>query len=351
MPQPEIPIVALPVWKRLVAAFHGFERLDPWDILDDEGLFGVENPLTRQMGYGCVMGALGQVRGLCLYRSEKSLEIYLKLMSDEIDPESDKVLGAQDALTAEWSEKKFLEAPDIALLKPLGVYDDALPIWPRFRSHVPRHRPWFLNEAETEFLTCGLRCAEDLVQRVDDSRLEWPAPPQAIPIYRYVRSNKARRALFKLDFGPLPRLQPQPLAALRLDVSKIQAILARSPRPDSSWEADVFAAPMVINDRERPYIPLNVLVAQQVSGFIFDVQVEDPESEPAQMLADAILRAIERHGWLPSDVRVRDGELAAALAPLAKALGVPIREARPLQSIDQARRGMQAFLRRKSTPK
>ena len=69
MTNPEIPIVSSPVWKRLWLAFLDFEHLDPWDVLDDEGLFGVENPRTREIGYGCVIGALGQVHGLCLYRS------------------------------------------------------------------------------------------------------------------------------------------------------------------------------------------------------------------------------------------------------------------------------------------
>ncbi len=344
MIQPEIPVVSLLTWKRLLKAFHKFERLDPWEVLDDEGLFGVEDPGTRQLGYGCVMGALGQVHGLCLYRREKSLAIYQKMMNDELDPESEEVVGAQDALTAEWAETKYLETADIAVLESLGVYDKALPLWPRFRSHVPGHRSWFLNEGEAEFLAFGLDCAEDLVRRVESACLDWPAPSHAIPLYRYDGSGKSGRALFKREFGSLPLVQPQPPAGLQLDLSKVGSVLSRSPRPDSSWEADVFPAPFVLNDRARPYIPLNVLVAQQVSGFVFDVQVEAPETEPAQMIADAVLRSIERHGWLPSDIRVRDGKLAAALAPLAKALGIPIKEQRPLRSIDEARRGMQSFL-------
>ena len=57
----KMPEVSLLVWKNLYAAVSQFGKLKPWEIMDDSELFGIQDPVTGEMGYACVMGTLGEV--------------------------------------------------------------------------------------------------------------------------------------------------------------------------------------------------------------------------------------------------------------------------------------------------
>lgn len=96
----------------------------------------------------------------------------------------------------------------------------------------------------------------------------------------------------------------------------------------------------VISGGDRLIVPLLFLVADQASGFILDSNVSQEFGEPHKVMADGLLNAMEKNQMRPSSILVKKGTLAAALAPLARALGIPISEAKRLPMIDTARQAM-----------
>jgi hypothetical protein len=76
------------------------------------------------------------------------------------------------------------------------------------------------------------------------------------------------------------------------------------------------------------------VVCQQSSGFIFTAEISPPERLAPQLLAEAICRSVERHGFLADTIFVKRKEEATALTPLAKALGIAIRVKEPLNTIE-----------------
>lgn len=67
----KIPKVALETWKDLCAAAVRFADRRLWDRLEDSSVFGVRDPVSGQMGYACVLGALGEMMALCVYRGDE----------------------------------------------------------------------------------------------------------------------------------------------------------------------------------------------------------------------------------------------------------------------------------------
>jgi hypothetical protein len=55
---------------------------------------------------------------------------------------------------------------------------------------------------------------------------------------------------------------------------------------------------------------------------------------------DTICSSIERHGFLPDTIFVKDAEEAAALTPLAKTLGLSIRRRKHLNTIQMLKKDM-----------
>ena len=113
-PQPSIE-----EWHTLYRAAIDFRQSQPWDWVADTDLFGVKNPENDEVGYCCIVGALGEFVGVVVYLGTEGLESYLKSQMSE-SPEED-AFGTVKCLVASFEDRKFLQKPDHELIKKLGL--------------------------------------------------------------------------------------------------------------------------------------------------------------------------------------------------------------------------------------
>ena len=69
-------------WRRLYGLAVRFRNLAPWKWMTDDMLFAVQDPAGDQIGYCCVIGALGQEFGLIVYLARPLIRrpvLYLRL--------------------------------------------------------------------------------------------------------------------------------------------------------------------------------------------------------------------------------------------------------------------------------
>jgi hypothetical protein len=60
-------------WTALYEAAAAFKELAPWQWMYDSDLFGVQDPETGEVGYCCVLGALGELLGLNVHRGRPGI--------------------------------------------------------------------------------------------------------------------------------------------------------------------------------------------------------------------------------------------------------------------------------------
>jgi len=114
-----------------------------------------------------------------------------------------------------------------------------------------------------------------------------------------------------------------------------------------TWEMDTFHAPTVVGEKgQRPYCPVLFLLADRDSYFILDVHLSEPGRYPAE-LHDEFLKAIEKNKIIPKEIRVRKEELQVYLGPLAERLGIRVQLDDTLPSINEAKKGMSQFFKKK----
>ncbi len=340
----KVPEVPAGVWKGLYAAAGRFHELKPWEYFDDATLFGVRNPEGGQTGYGCILGALGQVLALCLYRGAEGLDFHLKAQKGKVDFKQGGLLSMQNCLMAEFTGKRELQKEDLAVIKELGLSFRGGHAWPVFSSYLPGHTPWFLTEAEARFLTLALDCACDAVSQTLAGRLNLDSHPGKCLVY-LPKAGAGGRPEIETRWEALPKHQPAPPASYVPDMAKINKIVSAGLPDNGPWEADVFDSGMVIGDKDRPYIPKMIIVAHQASGFMFHASVVEAGLDEVQALGDAIVGAMLEHSFAAAIIYVKAEETAAALAPLGKALGLVFERKNRLQSIIGARKALAAATR------
>lgn len=319
----KVPQVPLEKWHVLYEAFMVFAQKEPWKILSDNIPFAIYDPYTKEMGYACVLGELGTVKALCIYRGARGFLTYRMMQSDAIEP--DDYFGAQNCLMAELSTTAIVEKEDYELIKQLGV-DARAGIYPIFRSYLPAYYPWFLEEKEADFLLLALKAALDFfeVYRLNPEKVVSGLEKEQYLTY-FPKISPTSVAFEKEwrepDVSELLKKVP-PISVDRATALKIkQAQFVQ----EGIWEADCFVSPMGrILDRDRPYCGRLVFIADTESHQLLHMLMIEPEKSPYQAVADELITAIFKHQKIPETVVVRDKMLLEALSIFSDTFGVRI---------------------------
>jgi len=176
------PDVSADAWKALYAEAAEFAALEPWDYFEDSTLFGVLDPAAGRMGYACVLGALGEMRALCVYRGAEGFDVHRRVRDGALNRPMD-VIAVQDCLMAEFADRAELDKPDLAVIRKLGLRFRGPQNWPLFRSHLPGCAPWHLTESEAVYLALALRRARDAAAKVLEGRLNLNEKPGQVFCY------------------------------------------------------------------------------------------------------------------------------------------------------------------------
>lgn len=336
----KVPKVSLDAWGPLYDAALALRNLAPWRFLYDDQLFGVKDPATGQTGYCCVLGSLGEVFALCVYRGSEGLELYQSIQSGIIGPGDDEIIAGQNAILAEFADRPDLEKADLSIIKSLNLRIRGRKQYPRFRSYLPGYSQWFLNEAEVRFLTLALKAAclfaGDYLENQtilhsdhNDHYLTY------IPQRGVDGTNSFGREWLK----PEPAHSPAP-GRFPCNEIRLHKIKQMKLNPDTAWEADGFLMPGILQDRERPYFARILAVAHHHSGFMLFTNLAPYADDPYPPLAEAILSAIETHKLLPSEIKLAGTHACEAVQPIAKSLGFKTTLSKNLKSVKRFKTGL-----------
>jgi hypothetical protein len=324
-----------------------FAAVEPWEIMADGDIFGVRDPAMGQTGYCCVLGALGEMYALCMYRGAEGFEIHRRMQNREIDMEAGDIFALQNCLMAEFADRGELEKADREPISRLGLKFRGSKAWPLFRSHLPGYAPWHLTEAEARFLALALRCGCEAASKVEKENLELAGRPGQVLCY----GPKADAAGYDACWEPVPVYRSAPPEPLTIDSGKLAKLKSSPLKADGVWEADAFHLPTAIMGPDRPHLPLASMVVHQESFFIIQTELTGPELPKHRALAQAVLEAVEKSGRLPREISVRGEEMARLLSPLGDGLGVKVTAKERLEAVLDAKDGMEDFLGRRHRSK
>ncbi len=321
------------VWIELFQAATDFKKLAPWTWMFDDQVFGVQNPATAEIGYCCVLGALGKVFALMVYLGTEGLQVHEDVIHNRITP--DEMFLRQRCVAAYFEDRQDLGKPDLELIKTLGLKFRGRGAWPMFRSFVPEYLPWFLTDAEAQYLALALQQAMEMARRCRENPKVLRAPKRHQFLVRVTRPGEDPYVWEDAWLRPRVLIPPK-LAPAPLDEVRLQKIRKNLPKKTAAWEVESFHLPCPTGDEGRPYFPRAMLWIDRATGLLLQSQLSSPPDYRRDFL-DRFMEVIERRREVPEKVLVGKEDTLALLKPLADKLQIKIRIAKRLRFLEEAR--------------
>ena len=344
---PQTPDVRPPTrdeWRRLYQAAQAAKELAPWAWLEEDDLFGVQDPESGQLSFVSVMGMLGEHYAASLYLGAEGLYGFWQLQAHGpfMTPET---LFEIPQLQASFEDRDQLDEHDRRVIKDLGLKFRGRQAWPLFRSYRPGFLPWRLEAHEARFMTHALEQLADVAVRAkDDPALLTPEDDENYLV------RVPRRDGDTLVWEDEVRRVPPPEGATitsHIDEKKLKVLKELTPG-HHTLETDLFMFPAPIAPKgERPYFPYMLMVVEEQSGMILANELLEPLPSLQAMWGKVLgtfLTQLANLELRPATVRARSPLLLELLEYPAYEVGFALEASDELPGIDEAREALSSFL-------
>lgn len=333
-------------WEQLYAEAEQMKDLAPWQDLEEDDIFGVQNPETGQIGFVSIMGSLGEHLAIAVYLGDVALYDFWLLHEQQVSPE--RILEIPH-LQASFEDRNELTAKDRNIIKSLGLKYRGRQAWPMLRSYRPGFVPWYLTGDEARYLTHVLAQTRNVVQRLDEMPDLLDAPDDITYLVRVPNTNMDGAVTWADQMMPVP--PPEiPEQEFFLNREMLNAVRQLSVS-QMVLEVDFFLTPMQIQEKkeERPYFGYLLLLVDHNSGMILGVETLSADPSFADMLArfpQAFLTILAKSKMRPRQILVQSERTYTYLLPVCQQLGIKIEPTPYLFLLEEAQSAMLTFLER-----
>lgn len=303
----------------------------PWKRMGDTDLVVVKEPGSRQMCYCCVMGELGQVYAVHVYRGPESYRLFKRIASDATIGIGD-FYGSQNSVSLQFLPSSELTAADKELARAFGHPLLKGLAAPQFRAIRPGYYPWYVTESEAKVLALCIDSVLAFCEELERTpgKQYW-AHEDVYPevVWRKRSYFTVDRALAQVEPAP----PPEPVT---LDEERLTKLQKRDYLMHGTLEVDHFYTGLPIGKKqERKGCLRAVMAIDAETPFLYAAEVVGPSESAGQFLTRIMMKTIETAKFIPAEIRVRDENARLLLSPLAARLGfaVNVKESLPVLEI------------------
>ncbi len=333
-------------WKQLYSEAEKTIDLAPWQDLEEDDVFGVQNPETGQIGFVSIMGSLGEHLAIAVYLGEEALYDFWLVHEQQVPPE--QILEVPQ-LQASFEDRNELTAKDRNIIKSLGLKYRGRQAWPMFRSFRPGFVPWDLSGDEVRYLTHVLAQTRNVVLHLREAPDLLDPPDDITYLVRVPNTNTEGSVTWsdKMMQVPPPEGRGQEFAVSREMLDAVHKL-----KPSKiTLEVDFFFTPMQIQEKkdDRPYFGYMLLGIEQKSGMVIGFETMAPIPSFSDMLAQlpqAFLSILAKNKMRPKQIQVQSERTYSYLLPICDMLEIKISPKPYLPSLEEAKFGLLSFLER-----
>jgi hypothetical protein len=309
------------------------KELTPWQWMEEDDIFGIQIPGTKELGFVSVMGMLGEHFAIAVYQGAKGLGGFWNMHSlgPKLTPEF--VLQIPQ-LQASFEDREVMKKLE---LKYRGAH-----AWPQFRSYRPGCFPWHIEQFEAEILICALEQLLQVAPRFkEDPSILTPTDNEHEYLVRVNQNGNWADSLQRIAFREEKTLD------LLMDEEALEHLRRMMPGK-LTLEIDLHMMNEPVQDKaqERPFFPFMLMLADHESGMILGVDLLTPLPSMESMWSEVPAIVVEKlvEGFPPKEIHVKDDMLYFVLQPVAEEAGFALKKQSRLKMIDRAKRELQNFM-------
>ncbi len=334
-------------WVGLYGAAAVLKSVAPWQWMWDSEVFGVKDPETGVIGYCSVMGRLGEHLALGVYLGPAGLA-GLQALREMKKLDFVEFLRSQNMLKVSFESRAELKPEDLKLIKQFGFVYRGRQSWPLFRSFRPGYMPWFLTGSEARFLNVAIRQALDVTMRLKDEPALLTALRPDTYLVRVAETDAGEPVWRDEWLQATPLADEDAVAALMADVPIPPALVARASAGTrqrcGTWEVDIRPTPAPIAPPgERPFIPLQILIADHDSGFIHETDIRE-QAGYVTAFREHLVRVLDKQEQVPERILLANDRAEAVLRPITDALAITVERVLKLAQIEPFYRSFEKYL-------
>ncbi len=332
--------IMLEEWRKLHEAALQVKKYTPWEWMEEVDVFGVENPEDGTIGFVSIMGALGEFEGISVYLGVEALDGFWEMQNAGPDVSPEMVLELPQ-LQISFTSRKEMEKQDLALIKKLGLKPRGKNAWPQFRSIIPAHLPWFLEDAEVRFLRLVMEQILDVLKRCEEEPEILEPPEDDSYLIRVPRKDDGGNLVWEDEMRQLP--PPEDFDVdVRLD-AKLMETFKALPQNHSGIECALFMVPAPVMEKDRPFFPYVLLMVDPMSTMVLGIETLQPSPSLAAMRAtvpNLLLEQCIKVKIRPQEIAVDSDLMYDLLEDLADEAGVELIDDFELEGILEVKASM-----------
>lgn len=334
-------------WRKLFQLTIQYNKLKPWEWMDDTMVFAVKDAHTGIMGYCSVLGAGDELYGLAVSRGNEGLSMLTRLMHGDVD--SDTMRYEDNSILLSLEDRSDLPEEHYILTQFADVRFRGKNSWPCFLSRRPGFAQWTLDPDEVIFMSNMLEQAIVVATRFRENPY----------LFHSKRPNQFFTRVPKLEHdqitwhddwtSSLPEssvetaIQPQPL---HISEFQIASMKKNTPVSTMAWEQGLYhlPAPIQEDEDERPYYPLISISLDPHSQYMIGHQLIEFNDDIANIVQHQFINCIMGVNVRPSLVYVDKERVFSALVKLCEKLGIELQLVEKLHVLDHTYKEMAAMM-------
>lgn len=314
----------------------------PWNLLYENELVVVRSAAAGgQMCHCSVMGSLGQVYAVHAYIGDESLRAFRRMQAGKIT-EPGEFFASQHSVLLEYVARSELQKPDRDLLAAIGHPRGRVKC-PIFRAIRPGFFPWFVTAEEAQILTECIRavivvCSAFAAGAGDHF---WNEDEGVFPLVSRASSGESDYCVDSIRLAAAPE---PPLVPIPIDHDLLSHLRGKGYTVRGIMELDhMFSSVTIGGKSERKACVCVALAVDAETGIVYAPEMTLASVLPENAMAQAFLKAVQSTDAFPREVRIRRQDFRDRLAPFLQSFDVPVRVARRLPAMDQARAELVRF--------
>ncbi|NOV01439.1 DUF7309 domain-containing protein [Paenibacillus planticolens] len=324
-------------WTNLYEAAAAFKRAACWEHLSNGHIFGVQNPLNGEIGYCCVMGGGGDLYGLAVYLGTEGLETLMSMF--EGDSNQDPMF-TQHCLMLSFDNRTELLPAEYKQIKELGLKFRGANAWPTFRLYEPGFLPWPIeNQEHVLFLTLALQQAVEVAEAYKHNPDALLEGANNTFLTRVSTGEQLNLTWSDEWIEPMPIEVVMANTADPIDELRVAKVKKSLKKIVAIWEIDCFYMPMPIDEGERPYYPMMILIVDHESGQILHFGLAEKSEVPKKM-AERLFEILDKMQVIPKGIWVCNENVANYLRQLLHAFEIEAHMILELPALEEAKEGI-----------